>query len=88
MADHLEQILHVIDELPPDELEAVFQYVAKRRQAHYWLVAGEQINRIREIMQPVHEQTDSMAEEDINAIIDEAIAEVRHGRRSAADHRR
>jgi hypothetical protein len=73
----LSHILSEIDALPPDELEAVYQHVSRKRPAKYWLVPGEHFRRIHEIMAPVHAEAASMTEEEINAAIDEAIEEVR-----------
>jgi hypothetical protein len=70
---NLSQILTGIDALPPDELEVVYQHIAKRRQAGYWLVPGEQVRRIQEMMQPVHEQSAGMSDDDINSLLDEAL---------------
>ena len=76
----LSQILTEIDALEPEDLEAVYRHVVKKRHPRYWLVPGEQILRIKEIMAPVHEEAANMTEEEINAVIDEAIEEVRRER--------
>lgn len=73
----LQTLLAEIDELPPEELEQVYQHVVRRRQPTYWLVPGENLKAIQEIMRPVHEQTASMTDEEIDAVIDEALSEVR-----------
>ncbi len=72
----VQDLLSAIDELSPTELEQVYRYVVQRRSAAYWLVPGENLKAIREIMQPVYEQTANMTEDEINAVIDEALDEV------------
>jgi hypothetical protein len=78
---NLGQVLSSIDTLSPEELETVYKHVVQRRKAEYWLVPGEQIRRIRDIMQDVYEQTDEMSEDEINAVLDVALDEVRRERR-------
>ncbi len=86
MAD-LQNLLHEIDALSPDELEAVYRRVVERRHPDYWLIPGENLKAIQEIMRPVYEQTEHLSEAEINATIDEALSEVRRERKSKA-HRR
>jgi hypothetical protein len=47
-----------------------------------WEVPQENIAAIEEIMRPVHEEAAQMSEEEVNAAIDEAIAEVRRERQN------
>ena len=84
----LSQILTEIDALSPDDLEAVYQHVVRKRPARYWLIPGEHFRRIHEIMAPVHAEAANMTDEEINAVIDEAIEEVRRERREKTDSRR
>jgi hypothetical protein len=81
----LQSLLSEIDELPPEELETVYRHIIQRRHASYWLVPGESLKAIQEIMRPVYEQTAHMSEEEINTAIDEALDEVRRERKT---HRR
>lgn len=83
----LDQILTEIDTLSADELERLYQHIAKRRQARYWLVSGEVIGQLRDIMAPVHAQASRMSDTEIDALIDEALYEVRHERRNPPDSR-
>lgn len=76
----LRQVLSEIDTLSSDELEQVYRHIVQRRQPTYWLVPGDQLKAIREIMSPVHEQTANMTDDEINAAIDEALDEVRRER--------
>jgi len=42
-----------------------------------WAVPPEEVRAIEELMRPTHELTANMSEEEINAVLDEALAEVR-----------
>jgi hypothetical protein len=78
----LTEFLHTIDTLSDEDIEVVYRHILTRRQPRYWLVDGEQIRKIQDVMQPVYQQTDQMEEAEINAILDEALTEVRRERRS------
>jgi len=43
----------------------------------YWLTPSENLRKILEIMQPVHEAAANMDEQEIDALIDEVLGEVR-----------
>lgn len=73
----LENLLDALDDLTPEDLETVYQHIVQRRHTPYWLVPGTALKEIPGIMQPVYVQTDMMSEEDVNAVIDEALDEVR-----------
>lgn len=76
----LQHLLTEIDELSSEDLEEVYRHiVVQRRQPLYWLVPGENLKAIEEIMQPVYDQSAEMSDDEINAVIDEAVDEVRHG---------
>lgn len=75
------ELLAQIDELPPDGLEAVYRHVVQRRQAAYWLVPGENLRAIRDLMQPVYEAS-GLSDEEIDELIDEAVKEVRRERQT------
>jgi hypothetical protein len=82
MAD-LQDILKAIDELDAKEFEQLYDYVAQRRRTmRWWVVPPENIAKIREAVLPLQEDSAKLTEEEINAIIDEAIAEVRLERRN------
>jgi hypothetical protein len=78
----LATLLTTIDELSPKELEEVYRRVVQRRQPSYWLIPGENLKAIQDIMHPVYDQTADMTEEEINAAIDHALSEVRRERKS------
>lgn len=68
----LQTILSAIDELSPEEIETVYRHIVQRRHVNYWLVPGENLKQIQEIMRPVHEQAKTMTDEEIDQAIDEA----------------
>ena len=78
----LETLLTTIDELSPNELEEVYRHVIQRRQPSYWLIPGENLRVIQDIMRPVYDQSADMPEEEINVAIDHALSEVRRERKS------
>jgi hypothetical protein len=78
----LQEILQAIDELSLEEVEQVRDYADQRiRTVTWWIVPPENIKKIFEIMRPVQEEAAQLPEEEVNALIDEAIAEVRRERR-------
>ncbi|MBI1281435.1 MAG: hypothetical protein GC179_25130 [Anaerolineaceae bacterium] len=83
----LHELLTVIDDLSPDELEQVYRRVVQRRSPSYWLVPGSNLKAIQEIMRPVYEETATMSDEEIDSAIDEALSEVRRERKSASHNR-
>ena len=52
------------------------------KHLRWWIVPPENLEKLAEIMRPVQEEAAQMSEEEINALIDEAIAEVRRERKS------
>ncbi|MEP6987369.1 MAG: hypothetical protein ABI970_17320 [Chloroflexota bacterium] len=83
----LQELLTVIDDLSPDDLEKVYRRVVQRRSPAYWLVPGTSLKTIQDIMRPVYEQTATMSDEEIDSAIDEALSEVRRERKSDSRHR-
>jgi hypothetical protein len=83
----LQGILTEIDELSPDDLEQVYRHIVQRREPSYWLIPGENLKAIQDIMRPVYEQTAQMTDEEINGAIDDALSEVRRERKSKTYHR-
>ena len=83
----LDRILTEVDALSADELEQLYQHIAKRRQVRYWLVSGEVIGQLQDIMTPVHAQASHMSDTEIDTLIDEALYEVRHERRNPPNSR-
>jgi hypothetical protein len=77
----LQQLKSAIDELSRDELNEIYNHLVQRRQPTYWLVPSENLSEILEIMRPLHDATEDMTEEEINAAIDEALEEVRRERK-------
>jgi hypothetical protein len=55
---------------------------SETKQLNWWVVSPENLAKIDEIMRPVQEEAAQMSEEEINAVINEAITEVRRERKS------
>lgn len=81
MAD-LQTIMKTVDELAQDELDILYRHIVERRHTSWWIIAPENIAKIEEVLRPVHEEASHMTEEEINGVIDQAIAEVRHERKA------
>jgi hypothetical protein len=77
MAD-LEMLFRAVDDLSPDELNLLHDYIEQRRRVTWWVVPPENLEKVAEIMRPVQEDAAQMSEKEVSAVIDEAIAEVRH----------
>lgn len=80
MAD-MQQLFRAIDELSSEERDQLKEYLEARDRVMWWVVPPENIAEIAEIMRPVQEDAGKMTEEEINAVIDEALAEVRYERK-------
>ena len=78
----LDKLFAVIDQLPRTELERLDRYIQRRRSTTVWAVPSESIKEIEELLRPTHELAASMDDEEINAVLDEALAEVRRERKT------
>ena len=76
MAD-MQTLFKVVDELSPDERQQLKDYIEEREKTTWWVVPPENIAKIAEIMRPVQEDAAKMTDEEINAVIDEALTAVR-----------
>ena len=79
MAD-LQTLLAAVDELSPQELIQLRDYVQQRTETIVWKLTSADLKTIDEAMRPVQQEAASMSEAEIVAAIDEAIAEVRDER--------
>ena len=70
----------MVDELEPDELSQLNDYIQQRRRTTWWVVPPENIQKIKAVMQPVQAAAEALTEDEINAVIDEALDEVRRER--------
>ena len=80
----LQTLFRVVDELQPDELNQLNDYIQQRRRVTWWIVPSENLQKIAEVMQPVQQDAEYMTEDEINAVIDEALDEVRRERRQSS----
>jgi glutamyl-tRNA reductase len=80
----LQGLFEQIDRLSAEDFERLYRYVQRHRrsQLSWWIVPPESLERIDEIMRPVQEEAAEMPEEEVNAAIDQAIAEVRRERKA------
>jgi len=81
MAD-LQTVIRDVDELSQDELDQLYIHILERRQANWWIVPPENITKIEQIMQNVHQEAAHMTEDEINQAIDQAIVEARRERKT------
>ncbi|MBL8166444.1 MAG: hypothetical protein JNJ61_30960 [Anaerolineae bacterium] len=75
---NMETLFRTIDELSPKELNDLFTYVQQRlKKVAWWGISPQKLARIDALMGPIQEEAAQMTDDDINAVIDEAIAEAR-----------
>jgi hypothetical protein len=79
MAD-LQTLLAAVDELSPQELIQLRDYVQQRTETIVRKLTSADLKTIDEAMRPVQQESASMSEAEIVAAIDVAIAEVRDER--------
>ena len=77
----MQRLYQLIDELAPQELEQLSLYLQQRRVRSVPAVPAEVRNAIEQLMHPPHDLRDVMDQDEINAVLDEAIAEIRRVRR-------
>lgn len=83
MAD-LQALIRAIDELNPEELEQLYSYVSNRRRTvRWWVVQPDNLAQVNQNVLQLQQDSANLTEEEINAVIDEALAEVR---RDHKDH--
>lgn len=73
----LQTLFCAVDDLNILDLNELQAFIAQRQKLTWWVVSPENLAKIAEIMQPVQEDAAQYSEVEINAIIDEALAEVR-----------
>ncbi len=78
----IERLYELVDQLPHQELEQLNRYIQQRRLTTVWEVPAAELKAIERLMRPTHELTATMDEDEINSILDEAIAEVRRERKT------
>ena len=79
---NLEMIFQTIEELSSEELDQVYQYIRQRRQTTTWSVSQENISELKTVLGDVHQETESMTDDEINTLIDDALDEVRSERKN------
>ena len=81
--DQLQEAIAAADELSPADLERLHLHIQQRRH-HGWIVPGENIVRLQQVLAPIHEEASVMTDKEIDAAINQAIAEVRDERQQQA----
>ena len=82
----MQRLYRLIDQLRREELEELNHYIQQRRLATVWAVPTEEIKAIEQLMRPTHEVTSTMTEEEINSVLDDALAEVRRERKTQGSY--
>jgi len=72
----LQMLKSAIDKLDLVELNEIYRHVQTRRRV-WWVVPAENIAKLESVLSEVHAEAASMTEEEIDTIINQAIAEVR-----------
>lgn len=73
----LEAVFAAVDSMSPQELNQLHQYISQKRKTTTWVVAKDDLNAIDEAMREVQQQAETMDEDEINALLDDVIAEIR-----------
>jgi 5-methylcytosine-specific restriction endonuclease McrBC regulatory subunit McrC len=73
----LQTLFSMVDELPPDDLESLYQHIKQRRLVVSLHTATGTFQTVPEA---THQETAEAIREEVNAIIDDAIAVVRRKR--------
>lgn len=77
----LDALIKAVDALPREDFDKLLRHMRERQTMKVWVVPSENLARIEEITKPVQEDAAQYSEEENNAIIDQAIAEVRRERK-------
>ena len=77
----LETLFQEVDKLDRDELKRLYDYIEHKRQTQWWIVSSDNLSKIDEALSAVHQEAEGMDDDEINALIDEAIDEVRREQR-------
>jgi hypothetical protein len=77
----IEDILAAIDKLNPDEQYKVYTYLKQKQQTMWWTVSPNNLQKIDNALRSLHEEAAQLSEDEINALIDEVIDEVRYERK-------
>lgn len=78
----LDALIKAVDALPPEDFHKLFEHMKERRTMKVWVVPEENLARLEEIVRPLQEDAAQWSEEENNAVIDQAIAEVRRERKA------
>lgn len=78
---NIEAVFRVVDQMTSEERDQLRDYLDQRDKVTWWIVPPENLEKIDEIMRPVQEDAAGMSEEEVNALVDEALTEVRRERK-------
>jgi hypothetical protein len=78
---NLDTIFQTIETLTSEELDQVYQYIRQRRQTTTWTVNQRNIHELGAVLENVHQEADSMTDDEIDSLIDNALDEVRSERK-------
>lgn len=82
----LDALIKAIDALPREDFDRLLQHMRERRTIRVGIVPPENLARLAEVVKPLQADAEKMTEEEINSLIDEAIAEVRRDRKAKSRH--
>jgi len=75
--DQLQAAIEAVDQLSSADLQRLQEHIQQCRHQG-WIIPAENIAKMEQALHPVHEEAALMTDEEIDAAIDEAIAEVRN----------
>lgn len=77
----MEMVFKAVTQMSAEEVEKLKEFIEQREKVMWWVVPPENLQKFKEIMRPMQEDAANMTEEEVTAVIDEAIAEVRREER-------
>jgi len=83
----LDALIKAVDALPPEDFHKLLEHMKERKLIKVWVVSPENLARLAEIVKPIQEDAAQYSEEENNAVIDQAIAEVRRERNARRESR-
>lgn len=79
---NMQMIFKAVDEMTTEQINELKGYLEEKQRVVKWaIIRPEDLQEFKEIMRPMREDAVNMTEAEVNAVIDEAIAEVRRERK-------
>lgn len=74
--DAFKDIVAAVDKLNPDEQHKLYKYLKQKQQSTWWVISSDNLQAIDKTLSAVQQEAESMSDDEINALIDEAISQI------------